>query len=358
MKKVFIAISGITLLIGLFLWLRSGQAEVIYQENVPEIPLPNEVSSKIVWPREADDVEDAGEASAVAVNSDGDLYYLHRSAAGFADDQIIEDPVVVVIDGETGKVKDKWGTGIFKSPHGMEIDHENRVWVTDISLNKVFTFSSDGQLLQSFGDDYPFYLEPILQMRNELPQTPVSMSETTFARPTDITVFEDGSFAVSDGYRNSRVVKFTENGEVEWEHDRLGNNLQSFYLPHGITHDKEGNIYVADRSNARIQVLNKEGKIIDTWDQPELGRPFGLEVSHDQELYVVSGGNTLYPEGGDGLHQLVKMDLSGQIVERFGVHGEGAGELGLPHDVAVGVKGEVYIAELRNKRVQAFVFED
>lgn len=357
-KKIItglVLIGGIT---SLLLFFSVGKAKTIYKEAPVTIDIPQMYETNIVWPVAAKDKKTAGEASGVAVDSKDNIYYLHRATATYGNDEVINKDTVVVLDAQTKEVRDTWGKGLFKSPHGLEIDSEDNVWITDISQNKIYKFSPEGKLLDTFGSDYPFYMEAALRIRNVLPKFPTGMDEYTFARPTDVTVLKDGSFVVSDGYRNRRIVKFDQNGKFIWEKNLLGNKDGEFNLPHGISHDENGNLYVADRNNARIQVFDKDGNFLDSWNSKELGRPFGVEVGDDGNVYVADGGNSLYPEGGKGSHQVVVLNTKGEVIQRFGSWGENKGQLKIPHDIAVNSKGDIYVAELENERLQEFKKKD
>lgn len=351
MKKLIII--SIILILFLTLWFNRGGVDTIYKEYATAQQVPEEYEPIILWPKTKEDKQIAGEASGVAVNSNGDIYYVHRGSANYGGKEVIKEPTVIVMDGQTFEVKDQWGEDRFLSPHGLEIDQEDNIWITDISLNKVFKFTPDGKLIQEFGDDYPFYMEVALRIRNKLPDFPTGMSKSTFARPTDVTVLKDGSFVVSDGYRNRRIVKFDKNGKFLWEKNKYGTGAGEFNLPHGISSDDQ-HIYVADRSNARVQIFTHEGDYIEDWSKSELGRPFGIEADNKGFIYLADGGDTLYPNNEDGTHQIVILNKDGQIKQRFGTYGTALGQLNIPHDIAVDQKGNIYIAELQNHRLQMF----
>ncbi|MEK3807471.1 peptidyl-alpha-hydroxyglycine alpha-amidating lyase family protein [Bacillus sp. FSL H8-0547] len=340
---------------GLIVWFSQGGSDVIFKEKQVVIPVTKTYSPVVLWPKTPEEKSAAGEGSGVAVNSEGDIYYFHRASGEYSGKNFIKEPTIVVLDGKTKKVKRIMGEGMFKSPHGLEIDSEDNIWVTDVSLNKVFKLSPEGKLMQSFGEDYQTGLEWSLRIRNLLPNFPVFMDEYTFARPTDVTVMDDGSFAVADGYRNRRIVKFDREGKLEWQIDKPGSQPGEFNLPHGISSDSEGRIYVADRSNARIQVFDKNGQYLDRWDMPEIGRPFGVEAASDGNIYVVDGGDSLNGAEGNFTSQIIVLDKQGTILERFGTWGSKEGQMKIPHDLAVDANGTIYVAELKNRRIQAFI---
>lgn len=350
-KTLLLAALSIT---GLIVWFGQGGTDVIFKEKPIEIPKSETYTSEVLWPKTKEEKNAAGEASGVAVNSEGDIYYFHRAGGEYSGNDYIQEPTIVVLDGKTKKVKKTWGEGLFKSPHGLEIDSKDQVWVTDVSLNKVYKFSPEGELMQTFGKDYGIGKEWSLRIRNLLPNFPVFMDEYTFARPTDVTVMDDGSFAVSDGYRNRRIAKFDINGKLEWQVNNLGDKPGELNLPHGISSDRDGRIYVADRNNSRIQVFDKNGNYLDRWDMPEMGRPFGVEVGSDEKIYVVDGGDSLNGAEENLTSQVIILDKKGNILERFGIWGNKEGQMKIPHDIAVDESGNLYVAELGNERLQGF----
>lgn len=92
-----------------------------------------------------------------------------------------------------------------------------------------------------------------------------------FNRPTDVAVASDGSIYVSDGYRNSRVVKFSAAGKYLYAWGVKGSGPGQFDLPHGLDLDGEGNVYVADRENSRIQIFSPSGRFIREWKDKSFG---------------------------------------------------------------------------------------
>lgn len=280
-----------------------------------------------------------GQVSGVAVDSHNHVFVFHRGSRPWTtsqDVQPVAQPTILCFDGDTGKQVAAWGQNRFLLPHGLRVDARDNIWVTDVLLHQVFKFSHDGKLLLTLGTE----------------RTP-GLEGTHFNQPTDIAIAPDGTIYVSDGYVNSRVARFGPNGEFleEWGHK--GANLGEFDLPHGITLDSQGRIYVADRSNARIQVIDHDGKFLYAWKSPELGRPFAVTVGPDGYLYVVDGGD-LNPEPPDH-GGILRLDLTGKILDRWSRYGNYDGQLYIGHDIAVGKDGAVYVGDITGRRVQKFV---
>jgi len=347
-NKVIIASSVLAVALAIFSW----QTIAITVPEVPPLEKESGITAKGFLPAKSKGI--VGDGSGVDIDSEGNIVFLHRAGYSFNNNEIIDSNVVAVYSPITYKLIHTWGANIFKSPHGITIDDQDRVWVTDIMRNKVFQFDLKGKLLKTFGNDYKFYLEACLRIRNVLKNFPCSSDKYSFARPTDVEVYPDGAFIVSDGYRNNRIVKFDSNGVFQWEISKLGKNDGEFYLPHGLAKDQKGDIYVADRKNARIQVFNQDGDWKASWDFPELGRPYGLDVGHDNFLYVVDAGDFYEFSRGKPRSQIIKLTLDGEIVDRYNGFGQSLGKMDLPHDIAIGENGRIFVAEIKSQRIQFF----
>ena len=278
-----------------------------------------------------------GQVSGVAVDSHNHVFVFHRAHHSVnRTTEPIDVPTVMCFDGDTGKLISSWGADMFVLPHGLKVDNADNVWVTDLSLHQVFQLTHDGKVMKVLGV-------------KGIPGT----DDKHFNKPTDLAFAPDGSLYVSDGYGNNRVVKFSPKGAFVVDWGRKGSKPGEFDLPHGITVDSEGRVYVADRSNSRIQVFDADGKFLYEWKSPELGRPWGLTVGSDGYLYVVDGGDLL-PRPPDRAG-VIKLDLKGRVLEKWSSFGNYDGQLYWGHDIAVGGNGDVYVGDvLYGMRVQKF----
>jgi peptidylamidoglycolate lyase len=166
-------------------------------------------------------------------------------------------------------------------------------------------------------------------------------------------VLPDGSFYVSDGYRNSRVVKFDSNGGYQFEWGAKGEGEGQFHLPHGLTMDAEKNVYVCDRENLRVQVFDPQGRFRHVWPSSSVGHPYGIDASSDGRLFVIDGGLPKVRKSERG--KVVELDAEGRVIASFGSYGTAPGQFETGHDIAVGPDGAVYVAEAGGRRVQKFV---
>jgi len=280
-----------------------------------------------------------GQTTSVGVDSKGAVFVFHRGDRTWVE-PFPAEPIAVatiwVFDGKSGRFLRSWGAGKFIMPHGLTIDHEDNVWLTDVALQQVFKFAPDGRLLLSLGE-------------RGVP----GADSAHFNYPTKVAVRPDGGFYVSDGYHNTRVVRFDAKGRFVSQWGAPGSGAGELNLPHGIALDRAGRVYVADRGNSRVQVFDSSGKFLADWHGPLVGRPYGVAVGPDGTIFTVDGGDQPKspPDRGGATH----LTQDGKVLERFGEFGNYDGQFRLAHDVAVGADGAVYIVDTWGQRVQKFV---
>jgi sugar lactone lactonase YvrE len=149
-----------------------------------------------------------------------------------------------------------------------------------------------------------------------------------FNLPTDVAFARNGDFYVTDGYANTRVVKFSHDGKYLLEWGTRGTGPGEFELPHNAVVDAQGRVYVTDRENRRIEVFDPNGKYLNQW--PTFERVSGLLMTKDQHIWAGA----------------VLLTLSGEVVGRLPIAMTGAGEEGA-EAVAVTDSGDVYLAQLK-----------
>jgi len=264
------------------------------------------------WMKAPDGVE-LGPVSAVATDPDDRVFVCHRA----------KRPVLVF--DRDGKFLRSWGDDHLKTPHGLRIDGDRNVWLTDIGHHQVLKFDPDGKLLLALGK------------KGDKGDGP-----DQFNQPTDVAFGRGGEVYVSDGYGNARVAVFSREGKFLRQWGKKGTGPGEFNLPHAICLDAKGRVYVGDRENARVQLFDRDGKFLAEWK--ESGPPYGQFLAGDR-LFVA-----------DGLGCWVKvLDADGKALGRFGEKGTGPGQLRLPHMLCVDSRGAVYVAEVEGKRLQKFV---
>lgn len=259
-----------------------------------------------------------GECSGVAVDKSDNVWVFNRGS----------HPVIQF--NSSGKMLQAWNDVPVKSSHGIRVDPEGNIWLIDVAGHKVLKMSPSGHILMvigaaggAAGDQNAKY---------------------AFNRPTNVAFAADGSFFVTDGYGNSRVAKFTKDGDYIRQWGAKGTGDNEFNIVHDIVTDSSGKLYVADRENHRIQIFDQDGKFLGKW--PNLGAAWGLAyVPRENVFYQSDGVND----------QVIKVDKEGQVLGVLGGHGKAAGKFHYPHSVAVDSTGAIYVAEILNWRVQKFV---
>jgi peptidylamidoglycolate lyase len=275
----------------------------------------------------------------VGVDTQNRVFVFHRSGRKWSNPfpkEPIEAPTVSVIDGGSGKLLNSWGANMFIMPHGLTVDHEGNLWLTDVGLHQVFKFTPEGRLLLTLGE-----------------RGKPGNDHAHFNLPTDVAVLRDGSFYVSDGYKNTRVMKFAGDGSFDFEWGTKGIGPGEFNLPHGIAVDAKGRVIVCDRENERLQVFDAKGGFLHEWKGPHIGKPYGVEVSPDGHSFIIDGGSPSLKPAERG--KAVELDAAGHVLDTFGSFGKEPGQFQLGHDIAIGPDGSMYVAEGTGARVQKFV---
>lgn len=252
------------------------------------------------------DVE-IGAMSAVAVDGPDRIYVLHRG-----------EPPLLVLDGKHRLVAG-WGKGEFKTPHGLRVDRQGNVWVTDNALHIARRYSRDGKVTMTIG------------------QNGKAGGGATGLRSPDDLVFDSQGFIYVADAGNKRIAKFDSDGKYLAEWGGGGKEPGKFSTAHGLAIDAQNRIYVADRGNNRVQVFSADGKFLAQFK--DAGNPFGLLVTSDG--LIVADGDA---------HRLTLLDLSGKSLGSWGT----PETLKLPHLMAEGTDGTVYVTEVNGKRIQLF----
>ena len=185
-----------------------------------------------------------------------------------------------------GNLLQSFGAGMFVWPHGMHVDQDGNVWVTDAvgygvdpegMGHVIYKFSPEGELLMTLGE-----------------KGVAGDGPNQFNKPSDVLVAPDGSIFVADGHDasgNNRIVKLNSEGEFIKQWGTTGGDSAEFRDPHALAMDSQGRLFVGDRGNSRVQVFDQEGNYLATWTQ--FGRPSGLFIDDNDVLYAAdSESNT------------------------------------------------------------------
>ncbi|MBC2839715.1 peptidyl-alpha-hydroxyglycine alpha-amidating lyase family protein [Robiginitalea sp. SC105] len=288
------------------------------------------------WPDLPEDVV-LGMPTGLGMDAANNLVVFHRAGRPWMfppPEEKIEGNTILTIDSETGKVLKSWGAGLFLMPHGLEVDPDNNIWITDVGLQQILKFNPDGELLLAIGE-----------------ATVLGNDSTHFALPTDVASARDGSFYVSDGYGNSRVVNYSGENTFLFEWGENGPDRESnrskdkggFNTPHGIDLDPSGNVYVADRENNRIQKFDAMGKFQTLWQNTSAHQLYSVAFDPKNELLFAIDYDSIAKSS-----TIFRFDLDLNLQMQFN------NPSARYHDIAVDDQGNLYLGDILENKIQKF----
>jgi hypothetical protein len=307
-------------------------------ENVPEIPFTS-VPNFFKLPPDLY----FGEGIGIATNSKGHVFVYTRSG----DTRLFEFD-------QNGTYVRELGQGLYglEFAHTVRVDREDNIWTVDEGTNMVIKFNPEGRVVMVLGRRP----EPVAgPFDSTLPPAPPE--KYRFGRPTDVTWDAQGNIFISDGYVNSRVVKYDKNGRFLKSVGTIrGSAPSQMNTPHSITSDAQGNIYVADRGNARVQVFDNDLVLRAIYDN--VGNPWAVCISPppNQYLFVSNSNPDSNPAASWAITgEIYKMELDGRIIGRFGKAGKGLGEFSTVHEIDCRNPNELFVAEISAWRAQKLI---
>src|SRR5215468_9429659 len=334
MKRSVVWVSAIAVMLGVGPALAQQKAKA---QNVAEIPFTSVPNFLKLPPGEY-----LGESVAVANNSKGHVFVYHRSA----NTRLFEFD-------ENGNFLKEIGKGYygFEFAHSVRVDAQDNIWTVDEGTNTVTKFSPEGKFLMVLGRRPPA-VEGAVATTNG-PNPPAQ--KYIFCRPTDVAWDPQGNIFVSDGYCNNRVVKFDKNGRflAQAGSERAGREPGQFNLPHGLQVDGQGNVWVADRTNNRYQVLDNSLKPIKTYDNLGTGWTVCISAGPHQYVFPSNSNPNGNPQGSwENTGEIYKMELDGTILGKFGHASKEFGGFQVVHMLDCRNPNEILVGEIESWRVQ------
>jgi DNA-binding beta-propeller fold protein YncE len=336
---------------------------VFAQQSVPEIPFDsvpnipdfNSLPANLYM----------GEGSAVTTNSKGHIFVFSRGnttgpAYAAQASQLLEF-------GPDGKFIREIGHNLygFAFAHGVRADKYDNIWTVDKGTDMIVKFNPAGRPVMVFGRRQEASDEGTGPLKH--PNPPLPAQDMQFRQPTDVTFDAADNVYISDGYVNSRVAKIDKNGVWVKQWGDRGSAPGQFNSAHNITSDSQGNIYVADRSNRRIQVFDGDGKFL---------RQFQVDLPFDPSIRSVIGNTppqgalnipgapwvVCVPPGGNVIYtadsypgRVYKLSLDGKLLGVLGQAGRLPKQFGWIHGMACPSENTLFVAEIINWRVQKLV---
>ena len=307
--KITFTILVILLVAGPVVAQRPSDPAMLIPQAAPKLDYAP-VESPLYIPAETD----FGKSSDLKFDSKGHLWILNRG------------PKPVAEFDENGRFLRSFGEGVFgDGPHGLFLDEDGNIWATDFRAHIVVKLSPQGDLLLTLGT------------LGEAGKWDEAIGSRLLNQPNSVVVNKKGDVFVAQGHSptggDPRILKFDSKGNFIQTWGGKGSGPGQFALPHGIVIDAGGRLWVMDRTNQRIQVFEDDGRFVR--EMKYAGLPCGAHIG-EQYVYMVNGF----------AGQLLKLDLDGSVLEVLGRPGEGLGEFGEAHNVAVSPSGEIFVADV------------
>jgi sugar lactone lactonase YvrE len=284
-----------------------------------------------------------GSTSAVDVDRDGNIWVAERCGANSCAASSL--PPILKFD-PSGKLLKSFGEGMFVFPHGIYVDNDGNVWVTDGQGangkgQQVFKFSPDGKVLLTLGKAG----EP-------------GTGPDTFNQPSDVVVAPNRDIFVADGHggnTNARIVKFSKDGKFIKTWGKKGTGPGDFDTPHALAFDSKGRLFVGDRANNRIQIFDQDGKFLDQWTQ--FGRPSGIFIDKNDVIYVADSESNMarHPGWKRGIRVGSAKDGTVKAFIPDPEPNQDSAATSAAEGVAADAQGNIYGAEVGPKALKKYV---
>jgi 6-bladed beta-propeller len=244
----------------------------------------------------------------------------------------------------SGKPVKSFGAGMFVFPHGMHVDKDGNVWVTDAEGkdgkgHQVVKFNPDGKVLLVLGK---------AGVAGDGPDT--------FNRPSAVVTAPNGDIFVADGHggdSNARIVKFSKDGKFIKAWGKKGTANGEFAELHAITLDSKGRLFVGDRGSSRIQIFDQDGKFLEEWKQ--FGRPSGIFIDRNDIIYVADSQSDAKRNPGFKRGIRIGSAKDGSVQALIPGIGPEPDKESVPEGVAADARGNVYGAETSANDLKKFV---
>lgn len=310
-----------------------------------------------------------GEVAGVAVNSKGHVFVFSRGnstgpAYGASAAQLLEFDADGKFVREIGHNLYAWSFA-----HAVRVDKQDNIWVADKGSDMVIKFNPAGRVAMVFGRKQEASDEGTNPLKH--PNPPLPPVDGMFRQVTDIAWDAAGNAFISDGYINSRVAKIDKDGNWVKSWGEPGDQPGQFRTPHNIAVDANGDVYVADRGNSRIQVFDGDGKFLRQIKidvpapadaRPAIGnKPTAttgtMAPGAPWTVCITPGPKQVLYTSDAFPGRIYKLSLDGKVLGMLGKSGKQLGEFGWIHEIACPSENELYVAELLNWRVQKLLLE-
>jgi sugar lactone lactonase YvrE len=299
-----------------------------------------------------------GSTSAVEIDKDGkSIWVAERCGTNSCQDSMLDS--ILHFD-ENGKLIKSFGAGLLIAPHGIFVDRDGNVWVTDCTCtgggargadaaapaptkgHQVFKFSPDGKLLMTLG------------------KAGGGRDPEFFFQPNDVLVAPNGDIFISEGHASAagstaRILKFSKDGKFIKSWGKLGTGQGEFDQPHALAMDSKGRLFVGDRNNNRIQIFDQDGMFLEQWRQ--FSRPSGIYIDKEDVIYVADSESESVARNHDGWKRGIRIGSAkdGSLKYLIPDPVEKAPSTSAAEGVAADARGNVYGAEVGPRALKRYV---
>jgi DNA-binding beta-propeller fold protein YncE len=291
-----------------------------------------------------------GGSNGVAIDRDGKtVWATDRCSAGTTPGCFGSNANPVHHFDESGKEIRSFGGGMFVWPHGIHIDREGNVWVTDARAEQnkgsvVVKFSPEGKVLMTLGK---------AGVRGNPPEALTDPTDVvTDPGNGDVYVAESHT-DVTDPNLVGRISVFDKNGKFVRTIGKAGTGPGEFRTPHALEFDSKGRLIVADRHNHRIQILTKDGKFVTEYD--DFGRISGLAIDKNDVIYTADSESTerVHPGWQKGIR--IGNLKDGKVTIFVPPHKTESPDGAMGEGIAIDAAGNIYTAEATLRGVTKYV---
>jgi len=320
-------------------------AEGFAQGAVPTNSAPNPYQTVANWAKMPMG-RSWGSSAGVDIDPDGvSVWALDRCGANSCNGSNV-DPIVKF--DKDGKLVKSFGASMFVFPHGIDVDRDGNVWVTDAQGrpgkgHQVIKFSPDGQVLMRLGTA-------------GVPGT----DATHFNMPSSVLVAPNGDVFVGDGHggeSNNRIVKFDKTGKFLMEWGVKGSGPGQFDGPHTMAMDSQGRLFVGNRNNNRIDLFTQDGKFIESW--PQFSRPSGVFIDANDVIYVADSESESVSKNHPGWRRGMRVGSAKDGSVKYFIPDpiDSIDTTSAAEGVAADKNGVIYGAEVFNRRLMRYVMK-
>jgi streptogramin lyase len=307
-----------------------------------------------------------GEVPGVAVNSKGHIFVFTRSNSATGSAYAPAAAQLLEFDAN-GQFVREIGKGLYawSFAHSVRVDKDDNIWAIDKGSDMIVKFNPAGRVVWVFGrrkESADADTKPWEHVNPPLP--PI---DGLFRQPTDVAWDSQGNIYITDGYINSRVAKYSKDGDWVKSWGEPGAGPGQFRTVHAIAIDRNDNVYVGDRSNHRVQVFDTDGKFlrmfsVDVPPVPGTKAVYGNTPTGDRLTQVIGAPNSLCITPGPNQvmflgestfpGRVFKLTLDGKVLGVIGRSGRNLKQFSGAHALACPSENEIYVAETANWRVQ------